>query len=484
MTNVPTIPTFVVVGQPNEGKTTVMATLAEDDAAQISPIPGTTTHRQRYSVHVNGEEVLVFWDTPGFENSAEALEWLKKNDDFTGNLAAKFLAAFEQTGQFAEECEILKPIADGAAVIYIVDASRPVRPVDRQQVEILRRCGNPRIGIINAKNADSRFLAEWQRLLATDFNHRHEFNAHRATFADRIELLQAIRAVIPEWKRPMDQTIAALREDWSRRIADLADLLIEFLRELVTLRREEAIRHPADKERASRDAQTSLRETIRRKEIDFRKSARSIFRHSRDLWTLDPLLEADLFSEEVWKFLGLTKAQLVLSGAMVGAAIGGIIDLKLAGASFLMGAVIGSASGAVIAWMSADKATEIETPEVKLGPITIKRKKLGGVKASARVNPQSNLIFILLDRLLLYSETVISWSHGRREDTPARILANAAKQGTVSNWTREERGKVSKFVGLAVKADSEKRDRAEKDLRDMITKKLSEFAEMEGGADA
>ena len=40
MTSVPRIPTFVVVGQPNEGKTTVMATLAEDDDALISPIPG------------------------------------------------------------------------------------------------------------------------------------------------------------------------------------------------------------------------------------------------------------------------------------------------------------------------------------------------------------------------------------------------------------------------------------------------------------
>src|SRR5690242_14191199 len=108
MTSVPPIPTFVVVGQPNEGKTTVMATLAENDVAQISPLPGTTTHRQRYAVLVNGKEVLVFWDTPGFENSAEALAWLKKHEDPTGNLAQNFLSAFEGSAQFTEECEILK----------------------------------------------------------------------------------------------------------------------------------------------------------------------------------------------------------------------------------------------------------------------------------------------------------------------------------------------------------------------------------------
>ena len=204
--------------------------------------------------------------------------------------------------------------------------------------------------------------------------------------------------------------------------------------------------------------------------------ARALFHHSREQWALDPLLEADLFSEEVWKLLGLTKGQLVLSGAMVGAAIGGLIDLKLAGTSFLMGLVIGSASGAVIAWMSADKATEIETPEFKLWGLTVKRMKLGGVKAAARINPQSNLVFILLDRLLLYTRTISTWSHGRRQDTPTEIAPNEEKSGPVSAWSREERGKVSKFVGLAVKkADSEKRERVEKELREMLVRKLEEI---------
>ena len=472
MTRLPLVPTFAIVGQPNEGKTTVMATLAEDDAAQISPVPGTTTQRKRYPVLVNGAEALIFWDTPGFENSAEVLEWFKRNDDPAGNMPERFLAVPEHLQNFREECEILRTIAEGAAVIYVVDASRPVRPVDREQVEILRRCGNPRIGIINSKSAQAPYLAEWQRLLATDFNHRHEFNAHSASFADRIELLQAIRAVIPEWKKSIDQTIEALQADWNQRLARLADLLIGFLRELVTMREVETIQNPNDNNRASRDAQTRLRETIRRQETEFRKTAREIFHHSHDHWDLGRLLEADLFSEEVWELLGLTKGQLVASGALVGAIIGGMIDLKLAGSSFFMGAVIGSASGAILAFMSADKATEIETPEFKFGPVKFRRRKLGGLKASARVNPQSNLVFILLDRLLLYVQTVSSWSHGRRSTTPVQI-DQVDKIGPTTTWPREDRDKVSKFVALAVKNDSAKRERAETALRPLLIAKLS-----------
>ena len=39
------IPKFAIIGEPNEGKSTLVATLAEDDKAKISPIAGTTTRR-------------------------------------------------------------------------------------------------------------------------------------------------------------------------------------------------------------------------------------------------------------------------------------------------------------------------------------------------------------------------------------------------------------------------------------------------------
>jgi hypothetical protein len=169
----------------------------------------------------------------------------------------------------------------------------------------------------------------------------------------------------------------------------------------------------------------------------------------------------------------------VASGALVGGILGGIIDLKLAGSSFFMGAVIGSASGAIIAWMSADKATEIETPEFNLGPLKLRGRKLGGLKAAARVNPQSNLVFIALDRLLLYIQTVSSWSHGRRETTPVQI-DEATKIGPTTTWPREDREKVAKFVAYAAKSDAGKRERAETALRPLLIKKLAQLTGTEG----
>ena len=58
MNNTPSVPIFAVVGQPNEGKTSVVATLTEDDRALISWRSGTTQDLMRYPVVIDHAEVM------------------------------------------------------------------------------------------------------------------------------------------------------------------------------------------------------------------------------------------------------------------------------------------------------------------------------------------------------------------------------------------------------------------------------------------
>jgi ribosome biogenesis GTPase A len=48
------VPEFAVVGHPNEGKSSVLSTLAEDDSVRISPVPGETRECRRFPVRVDG----------------------------------------------------------------------------------------------------------------------------------------------------------------------------------------------------------------------------------------------------------------------------------------------------------------------------------------------------------------------------------------------------------------------------------------------
>ena len=83
----------------------------------------------------------------------------------------------------------------GAGIIYVVDGSRPVRNVDREEMEILRLTGRPRMAIINCKDDDFTHLDSWKNEFRRSFNTNRVFNAHRATYAERILLLEALKSI-------------------------------------------------------------------------------------------------------------------------------------------------------------------------------------------------------------------------------------------------------------------------------------------------
>ena len=58
------IPEFAIIGHPNEGKSSVVSTLAEDDTVPVSRIPGETTTSRVYPVSIDGKEIIRFIDAP------------------------------------------------------------------------------------------------------------------------------------------------------------------------------------------------------------------------------------------------------------------------------------------------------------------------------------------------------------------------------------------------------------------------------------
>ena len=157
-----TTPEIAIIGHPNEGKSSVLSTLAEDDSVRISPTPGETTECRTFPVIIDGREVLRFTDTPGFQHPQRILEALKT---FSGNSEDRLHQLREFTGSSSElrdDHELLHPVARGAGIIYVVDGSRPVRNVDRSEMEILRQIGKPRMAILNCKQQGNQYIEEWK----------------------------------------------------------------------------------------------------------------------------------------------------------------------------------------------------------------------------------------------------------------------------------------------------------------------------------
>ncbi len=49
---------------------------AEDDSVKVSPTPGETVQWRIFPVRIDGEEIIRFTDTPGFQLPRQTLKWM------------------------------------------------------------------------------------------------------------------------------------------------------------------------------------------------------------------------------------------------------------------------------------------------------------------------------------------------------------------------------------------------------------------------
>jgi len=198
-------PVFAVVGRVIRGKSSISATLAEDDSIAISPLAGTTRQATTYDVSLGGERLFRLVDTPGFGDAARALAWMQQSPPSADRRAARVAELCEHfagTDEFVEERELLGPVLDGAAILYVVDGSTPFRENIMAEVEILRWTGRPRMALVN-KSAGGEHLAAWHAALAPAFSTVRNFDAHAASFRERRELLALFRELVEPWRAPL-----------------------------------------------------------------------------------------------------------------------------------------------------------------------------------------------------------------------------------------------------------------------------------------
>ena len=146
------IPTFAVIGRVNKGKSSIVSVLAEDESVIIDSAAGTTLACQEFPVKVDGRTIITLIDTPGFQQAPRALSWMKEREVSAANrrdVVWDFYNHFKDTDDFIDECRLLKPILNGAGVLYVVDGAKPFRRNFEAEMEILRWTGQPRMALIN-----------------------------------------------------------------------------------------------------------------------------------------------------------------------------------------------------------------------------------------------------------------------------------------------------------------------------------------------
>jgi len=436
------IPEFAVVGHPNEGKSSVLSTLAEDDSVRISPMPGETRECQTFPVTIDGKEIIRFTDTPGFQNPRKTLQWMQAYKGRDETLIGDFIEAHQDNPDFHDDCKLFQPLLRGAGIIFVVDGSRPLRNMDKAEMEILRLTGCPRMAIINCKDEETAWLGKWQSEFRKHFNSIRLFNSCQATYKERIELLESLKGIDQDLQPILDTVVNAFRRDWRERNHQVVELLLSLLEEGLAYSHSVDLKSGSNEIELNKKLHEKYEQFLRKLEMKCQKQMRGLFKHNIFNLELPPqsILKEDLFSEKTWEFLGLNSSQIVMAGALSGAALGAGVDVAAAGLSFGIFSTIGGILGAA--------GTALKGRELLAGT------RLLGVRLDSRqlqVGPVKNiqLLFVLLDRQLLFYSHIINWAHGRRDyESQASGKNNEtlpARLGYTTNWSRRDRALCDGF---------------------------------------
>ncbi len=461
-----TVPEIAIVGHPNEGKSSVLSTLAEDDSVRISATPGETLMCQSFPVTVDGREIIRFIDTPGFQHPREILHQLQNIQHETDNIISVFRERNADTPDFSQDVELLLPLTQGAGIIYVVDGSRPVRSVDRAEMEILRLTGLPRMAILNSKEDSTDFLAQWKEEFRKTFNVFRMFNAHRATYAERIELLEALKHIDQDWQSTLDTVISAFRKDWARRNLATAGIIIEMLEKCLSHTVTRSLPDGADEGRMKADIQQKYEKNIRKIELQAQQKIRGLFKHNIFNYDLSEhsILHEDMFSENTWNFLGLTRNQQIVAAGIGGAGIGAALDAAAAGVSFGVFSALGGLTGAGLAAFGEQNLARIKILGIPLGGREI------------QFGPTNNIqfLYVLLDRSLIYYSHIINWAHGRRDYEADRTepSTDLPRTGYTAQWSSGSKSTCTTFFQVATRGEGNKETDAEQQLEKILIDQL------------
>jgi hypothetical protein len=422
-------PVFVVVGNVNQGKSSVVAALSENETIPIDSYPGTTRKAAAYVFRTGDRELFRIVDTPGFQRPREVLARLQqKNPNAAERPAAvrAFVAEHEAGGEFGDEVELLRPLLEGAGILYVVDASSRMEPANEAEMEILRWTGQPAMALINRVRSRDH-ADEWRPTLRQFFHIVRDFDAHAAHFADRLALLRGFREIRPEWSAAIDEAVTAMEREWQERGRRAATLLTELMVDALSLVEKRPLPENADEAQVRAQLQEDYRQAQRRLEQRARTGIEEIYRHT-GLHRTDPALEvlaADLFAETTWRAFGLSRGQLARYGLLWGAAAGVGVDLAVAGHSLFAFTAIGAGAGALAGWLGGMQVAKVWSNRGRLAralmPGETGRFMAMGPVSSARY------AWVLLDRALVHLRAVRDRSHARRDalqlEAPAAGLA-------------------------------------------------------------
>lgn len=430
MSNTPDpVPHICVVGHPNKGKSSIVATLSENDSVRIGVESGTTRQADRFEFVVNHRVAMVLVDTPGFQRARQVMDWLASEPVTPADRPARvraFLQDPDCVARFPDEVTLLQPIMDGAGILFVVDAAQSVTAADEAEMEILRWTGQPRMAVINPMETASA-RDEWQRALSQFFQWVRVFNPLTATLPARQSLLRAMGELSADWYRPISQLSQHLELRDQERLTSVSQEIAAYWCAQLTERQPMSPLDGQDEQRV----QQRLIHVLDQREADFFRELQTRWGHGHAVFerTADWRVENDhLMHTETWYLWGLKQRELMIVSGSAGAAAGLALDAGLGGSTFFLGTLSGGMLGSASGWWASR-----QLPGKRWGWLPLSREQ-----AFAGPVRHPNFPLVVMARALTFTQQLWLRPHARRDAIALRTDA--------SQWARADQKQLLQWA--------------------------------------
>ena len=348
---------IAVVGHTNTGKTSLLRTLTRDRTfGEIADSAGTTRQVQAATVQLDGHDALIWYDTPGLEDSMALFDWIEQLSRPGQRLDGPeriglFLRDTKASQQFEQESRVLSQLAKSDASLYVVDVRDPVLAKHRDELAILQMCAKPVLPILNFTAQAPSLAQPWIDAFARQGIHIYvAFDSVAPPTDGEQRLYDTLAQLLGQNKTTLQRLSVQAQTARTRRRQAALTLVAELCIKTA------AIEKTVPGKPAQRDAALA----VERKYIGDLESASvadllRLYAFSPDDYTATELpvsngqWQADPFSSQALKEAGLSLGK----GAAVGAMAGAAVDLLSAGLTLGTGTLIGAGAGSL--WQGVDR---------------------------------------------------------------------------------------------------------------------------------
>ncbi len=428
MMNTPALPLFhgqpalrvAVVGHTNVGKTSLLRTLTRQAGfGEVADRPGVTRDVKSIDLELQGEKAVRFFDTPGLEDAVALQDYmlalppesLPDRPSHTDRVRA-FLNGPEANATFEQEAKVMRALLERAdAALLVIDTRAPMLPKYRAELQLLTWCATPVMPVLNFVRTAGSHQNDWRAALG-------EANLHACVAFDAVapfsgaeaKLYRGLGALLPDRCTQLEAIAGQLALQAQDRQHAACRVMASVLIDVAAMRRVIAASEYADKARRAafihafqQDCAAHARQGVRAllQAHDFGPQDAEAAR----LPQLEQRWEDDLFNPDLLKAAG---ARLGM-GAAIGAGLGLVADVALAGLSLGTGTTLGGIIGGALSdgWQP------------------LARKLHGRLTGTRELTAQDTVLALLATHLLALSRALQQRGHAAQHPLHAESWDSA-----------------------------------------------------------